>query len=243
MIPGEQTGRTDLKTLLRQWVTEPSLILLITPILTMVWVYFGKQAVFEQLWLRGDPHQDLYSALYEFLTAFLLMGVVPLLIVKLVFKGRLRDFGVQLGDAKFGFIATAIAAPLLVLALAIGTADPTMQAEYPLARSAVQNPLFYLAVETAYIALYYTSWEFFYRGFMLFGLEKHYGALAAILIQTIPSTIVHIGKPPSETFAALVAGLAFGYLAVRTRSVVYPLILHAIVGVSTNLFALMWAGR
>jgi membrane protease YdiL (CAAX protease family) len=236
-IPGG--GQITLRGLLRGWRTEPSLILLLTPILLMVWVYYGKQAAFEAQWLQGHPYQDAASALYEFLTAFLLMAVIPAILVKVVFKKRLRDFGLTWGDAKFGFTFVAVAAPLLLLSVYAGAATPAIQAEYPLARSAVQSLPLFLAIETAYVALYYTSWEFFYRGFMLFGLENHYGALAAILIQTIPSTIVHIGKPASETFAAIAAGLVFGYLAVRTRSFLYPLILHAIVGVGTDVFVLM----
>ena len=71
---------------------------------------------------------------------------------------------------------------------------------------------------------------------MLFGLEKKYGAFTAILIQTIPSAIVHIGKPASESFAAILAGLVFGYLAIRTRSIFYSFILHAAVGIGTDIF-------
>ncbi len=235
----EQPGKSDLKTLLREWVTEPSLILLLTPILTMVWVYFGKQAAFEGRWLQGHPYQDAASTLYEFLMAFLLMAVIPAIIVRVVFKKRLRDYGLGLGDVRYGLAFAAIAAPLLLLSVYIGAASPDIQAEYPLARSAAQSLPLFIAVEAAYVIFYYTSWEFFYRGFMLFGLENHYGALAAILIQTIPSTIVHIGKPPSETFAAIVGGLVFGWLAIRTRSFIYPLILHALVGIGTDLFVLM----
>ena len=71
---------------------------------------------------------------------------------------------------------------------------------------------------------------------MIFSLEARFGAFAAILIQTIPSAIVHIGKPVGESFGAILAGLVFGYLAVRTRSILYPLILHAVVGIGMDLF-------
>lgn len=236
---GHQVGDVTLRTLLRQWRTEPSLILLIAPILAMVWVYFGKQATFEQHWLPGHPNQDFYSAIYEFAIGFLLMFAIPAVIARVVFKKPLRDFGLGLGDAKFGFTFVAIAAPLILLLAYSGSLTASIQAEYPLARSAVHSLPLFLAAETAYVFLYYFGWEFFYRGFMLFGLEKHYGALAAILIQTIPSTIVHIGKPASETFAAIIGGLVFGYLAIRTRSLIYPLILHVMVGLGTDVFMML----
>jgi membrane protease YdiL (CAAX protease family) len=84
--------------------------------------------------------------------------------------------------------------------------------------------------------VYYLGWEFLFRGFMLFGLEGRCGAVLAILVQMIPSAIVHIGKPASESFAAIAAGLVFGYVAFRTRSILYPLLLHAIVGIGTDVF-------
>ena len=71
---------------------------------------------------------------------------------------------------------------------------------------------------------------------MLFSLERRYDALLAILVQTIPSAIVHIGKPVAESFAAIVAGVAFGYLSWRTRSILYPFVLHAVVGIATDAF-------
>jgi membrane protease YdiL (CAAX protease family) len=71
---------------------------------------------------------------------------------------------------------------------------------------------------------------------MLFSLERRYDALLAILVQTIPSAMVHIGKPVAESFAAIVAGVAFGYLSWRTRSILYPLVLHAVVGIATDAF-------
>ena len=110
-----------------------------------------------------------------------------------------------------------------------------MQAEYPLAGPAMGRPLLFLGVEAFYL-LYYLGWEFYFRGFMLFSLERRYDALLAVLVQTIPSAIVHIGKPAAESFAAILAGLAFGYLSWRTRSILYPLVLHAVVGIATDCF-------
>ena len=55
-------------------------------------------------------------------------------------------------------------------------------------------------------------------------------------MQTIISTLLHIGHPDSEVFAAAGAGLAFGLVAYVTGSFVYPLVLHAATGISTDTF-------
>jgi membrane protease YdiL (CAAX protease family) len=233
----------DLKTLLHERDPESSFILFLIPVLLTVWVYFGKQADFTELF-KGLQHrwnQDFYSTIYEYLTAFLLMFWVPYFVVKIIFKQKLCDFGFQTGNVRFGIRFVLICIPILIWSAYVGSANSAMQAEYPLAKSTMGHLDLFLTVESFYL-LYYLSWEFFFRGFMLFGLEKRFGSLAAILIQTIPSAIVHIGKPASESFGAIFAGLVFGYLAIRTRSIYYPLILHAVVGISTDIFVTMRMG-
>lgn len=218
---------------------EAPFILFIAPIILTIWMYYGRQTGLERLFSVRLPDQgkrDLYSAVYEYLVAFLLMFCIPVLVEKAVFSKSLRDYGIQLGDARTGFRIVVIVVPILLCAAWLGSLDAAMQVEYPLAKSTMQCASLFLTAETFHL-LYYLGWEFFFRGLMLFGLESEYGAVAAILIQTIPSAILHVDKPPSEGFAAIFAGLVFGYVALRTRSILYPFILHATVGLGLDVFA------
>lgn len=229
--------KLSLRSLFKERDSESSFILFVVPILLTLWVYYGKQADFDQLFsgFQGRWNQDVFSTIYEYMAAFFLMFWVPFFFVKMAFKKGLKEFGFRLGDISYGLKFVAIAAPILIWAAYTGASKPEMQLEYPLAKSMVGHWKLFLLVECFYL-VYYVSWEFLFRGFMLFGLERRFGALAAILIQTIPSAIVHIGKPASESFGAIFAGLAFGYLAIRSRSILYPLILHAVVGIATDIF-------
>lgn len=222
---------------------EALLILLSTPVALMLWVCYGKQDSFVRLLgaVRWPWPQDAASAAYEYLSAFLLMFCLPALLVKTLFRKPLRDFGFGRGDARTGLRLVALALPFLLLAAYAGSSDPAIQAEYPLAKSAAGSLPLFLTVEALYL-LYYLGWEFFFRGWMLFGLERPYGAAAAVLMQTLPSVLVHIGKPPAECFASIFAGLIFGYAAWRTRSIFYPLLMHASVGVATDLFVILRLG-
>jgi membrane protease YdiL (CAAX protease family) len=227
----------SFKTLFQQRDSESTFILFIVPIILTFWVYYGKQADFDQLFkgFQGRWNQDFYSAIYEYLTAFLLMFWVPYFVIKMVFKKKLSDFGLQFGDVRYGLIFLLITTPYLLWIVYAGSSSAVIQNEYPLSKSTMGHLHLFIIVEVFYL-IYYVGFEFLFRGFMLFGLEKRYGALAAILIQTIPSAIIHIGKPVSESFGAIFAGLVFGYLAIRTRSVFYPLLLHAIIGIGTDIF-------
>ena len=74
-------------------------------------------------------------------------------------------------------------------------------------------------------ALYMFAWEFLFRGYMLFGLEKSIGK-SAIFVQAIPFVLLHLGKPFLETLACIPGGFILGYVAYRTRSFLPCFIIH-----------------
>jgi membrane protease YdiL (CAAX protease family) len=65
------------------------------------------------------------------------------------------------------------------------------------------------------------------------------GLLAIALLQALPSTLLHFGHPWSETLAALPFGLALGWLALATGSLLPGLALHAAAGLFLDLFILL----
>jgi membrane protease YdiL (CAAX protease family) len=82
------------------------------------------------------------------------------------------------------------------------------------------------------------SWEFIWRGYMLFGLKEKFGYYA-VLIQMIPFLILHNGKPAPETFGAIIGGLVLGILALRTNSILYCVITHVCVMFSIDIISVL----
>ena len=164
------------------------------------------------------------------------MFVLPAIYVKWVMKRPLTDFGWGLGDVKYG-AKWLITIPLLVVPLIfIASKMPDLRSEYPLAKSLLGNQSSLLVYESAYVLFYYVAWEFFFRGFLLFGLRERYGDVAAVLIQTISSCLVHIDKPEGEIIGSIVVGILFGMIALRSKSIWYVFLIHASIGVLTDLF-------
>jgi membrane protease YdiL (CAAX protease family) len=125
--------------------------------------------------------------------------------------------------------------PIIVLVAFLTSKNPSFQAEYPLYRDLLQNQNMGLQYWLMY-GLYYFGWESFFRGFMLFGLKDKFGELNSVLIQTIPSCLVHIGKPDAEIFSSIIAGVVFGLLALRTRSIWPIFIWHWGLGITLDIF-------
>jgi hypothetical protein len=74
-------------------------------------------------------------------------------------------------------------------------------------------------------------WEFFFRAFMLFGLEPALGELA-IYVQMIPFAIAHLGKPEVETLSSIAGGILIGYIVRRCRSFWPAFLLHVLIGLT-----------
>ena len=73
------------------------------------------------------------------------------------------------------------------------------------------------------------GWEFLFRGWLLFGYARRFGA-NALWIQSVPFALAHIGKPELETLSTIFGGFAFGWVAYRTRSFLYPFLIHWFIG-------------
>jgi membrane protease YdiL (CAAX protease family) len=68
--------------------------------------------------------------------------------------------------------------------------------------------------------------EFLFRGFLMWTLIRVAGPLGVVLA-TFPFVFTHLGKPELETLSTFFGGLGFGWIAWRTRSVLYGALLHA----------------
>lgn len=219
-------------------------LLLSAPVLLSLYYYHGTPAKFLSYFpsFSGHENADLYGRYWQFACFFVLVGLLPFLYLKSAMKARLGEFGLGAGDWKIGLPMVLILLPLVVApVLWIAASTHDIQGEYPMLRVLFEKPQLFWRYEIAYVLLYYVAWEFFFRGFLLFGLARDLGATNAVLIQTISSCLIHLGKPESETLGSIVVGVLFGMIALRTRSIWYVFLLHAGIGVLTDYFVLMQA--
>jgi len=178
-------------------------------------------------WDKWFPGWNASGLSTKILDRTLLYFVLPMLITLLVFRQKPGEYGFTPGHWKAGLILTLVGilliAPLLWL---VSRGDPTMQEYYkPYVKGLPWNTLLDLF-----------GWEFFFRGWLLFGFARKFGP-EAIWLQAIPFALAHIGKPEVETLSTIFGGFAFGWLAWRTKSFVYPLFLHWFVGSFTIIVA------
>jgi membrane protease YdiL (CAAX protease family) len=180
------------------------------------------------------------SVTYMFAAAFLLMGVLPFCVVHFIFRDSLKSDGLDIGEWQKALPVIAILF-LLIAGILLYPSSQTaeMRSFYPFDKSAGGSIGLFLRLEILRGALFYTAWEFFFRGFLLFGLRKYFGDWGAICIQTIPSCLWHVGMPTGEIMASIAGGILFGILALRSRSILWVFLLHFLIGATTDFFIVM----
>ncbi len=217
---------------------KPTVILLLAPLLLTTFKYYGSTSFYlaelSGKWvLFNDPART--AELWHFASAFLLLGLVPALVVKAVFRESLSEYGVRGGDAGFSIKVLVLCLPVLVVLTLPSARVAGFVAEYPFDHGAGKSTAAFATHAGTYL-LYYMGWEFFFRGFMQFGLRGALGDWNAILVQTLASCLIHIGKPAGEIYGAILAGLLWGYIVFRARSLWAVLVMHWVLGVSLDFF-------
>jgi len=153
---------------------------------------------------------------YKYWDRVILYLILPLAIILFIFRENPRDYGFSLGDWKAGLVITL--AGILIMAPVIwylGKSDPGMTDYYKTHTEGLPWTTF----------LDLIGWEFFFRGWILFGYARKFGA-EALWLQAVPFALAHIGKPEVETLSTIFGGFAFGWVAWRTRSFLYPFLIH-----------------
>ena len=212
-----------------------TVILFASSLLLLVWKYGCSEEFYSHHFGDAFGPVEIGAAIYQFVGCFLLMGVVPVLIVKLGFRERLRDYGVSLKGGRIALCTFLLFTPIFVLAAWWSSDDPVILQKFPINPRAGESSAMF-AMHAATYLLFYLGWEFYFRGFMLFGLRQSLGDANAVLIQTLASALLHIGSPASETFGAILVGLLWGMLAIKTRSLLSGLGQHYVLGVSLDAF-------
>jgi len=80
------------------------------------------------------------------------------------------------------------------------------------------------------------GWEFIFRGWILFGYAKEFGD-NALWLQAVPFAVAHIGKPEVETLSTIFGGFIFGLIAWKTKSFLYPFLIHLFINAFTIMVA------
>ena len=170
---------------------------------------------------------------YQALERVVLFGLIPGLVVLVAFRDRLTNYGLGLGDWRWGLgLAVAGGAVMTPIVLAVGS-NAQFSSYYGVSAAPVGDLLVTHLLDLV-------PSEFVIRGFLMFTLIRAIGPLGVVVAQ-LPFVFVHLGKPEIELFSTLAGGMVFGWLNWRTRSIWWSALGH--IYILTLIVAVAGAAR
>lgn len=151
----------------------------------------------------------------------LLFAAVPLFVIVFGFRDRPSRYGVRLGDWRWGLGLMLVGCALMTPVVLWFAAQPDARAYYAPSWSTLPDVLITNAVDLV-------SAEFLFRGFLMFALVRAIGPIG-VLVATLPFVFSHLTKPELELFSTLIGGMAYGWLAWRTGSILWGAIAHTYI--------------
>lgn len=237
----EHRQRSDRRTIV---------ILVSVAVLLTIRAYFFRWADLQWLVERLSPwwpalrslvapeHAEFSRLVYWCLGQNLTYVVGPLLLIKLVLRDPLTDYGVKL-RGMFRFASVYLAMFLLMAPLIFWLSQTrSFQHTYPFYQPASGEPLWpKLIVWELLYASQFVALEFFFRGYMVHGTKHQFGPYC-VLVMAVPYCMIHFQKPLPETLGAVIAGIVLGLMSLKTRSIWMGAALHIAVAWSMDAAAL-----
>ena len=143
---------------------------------------------------------------------------IPLAAGFVIFRDKPWDYGIRIGRWKLAIILTTVTLAVFSLIVYAASEIPEVYSYYH--KYSIDWAPYILGR-----ALYMFAWEFIFRGYMLFGLERSIGK-SAIFVQAIPFVLLHFGATDLETLITIPEGFVLGYVAYKTRSFLPCFIIH-----------------
>ncbi|MGB9721748.1 MAG: CPBP family intramembrane glutamic endopeptidase [bacterium] len=196
-------------------------VLLFSLYLKRTRIFFPNEPFFEKLLVLG-----------------IIYGFSPIIPMYL-FKNKPKDYGFAFGNFRIWIKDIIIIFCIMMPILLVAFKFTNFKNVYPLSYTARRGLNELLVYELTHLC-YMFGWEFFYRGFMLFGLSKKIDYRIAILIQTIPFALLHYRKPPLEAYGSIIAGIFLGIIAIRGKSFLPCAILHFSIALIADILGLLF---
>lgn len=239
-----------------RWDPRPLVALVTGAVCLVSMEYFGHGEHFDRLLTWIEPHRAFEDpttwagrlresewielAEFAYWSFWRVLGylVVPLVVVKIGLRQRIRDQGLETkGLSEHAWIYALGYLVVFLCVVLVARHDEAFRTYYPFYREAGRSWLDFGAWELLYAAQFF-SLEIFFRGFWLKQMGRALGS-QAIFAMMVPYCMIHIGKPFPETIAAIVAGIFLGTLAMKTRSIWSGFLIHVSVAVSMDVAALL----
>jgi hypothetical protein len=192
-------------------------------------------------WLRQSHWMVLLG--HAWWAMWLLIGYVllPMLAIRLLLRESPLEYGLHLNDVLHHWRYYAIFGGVMAGMAMLASFNSTFLNTYPFYHLAGRSWMDLLFWELIYVLQFFCI-EFFYRGFLLRGLQPSLG-IASIYLSSLVYLTIHLPKPFLECAGSLAFGLILCLLASLSRSIWGGVFVHVVLAVSMDLLSLFQRGQ
>ena len=228
----------DIKSICRDLHFKTIFILITTAVILILQYYIASRGFIRSvLQTMVPPAQiEIYESLIWCSMIFFLYFLIPFIIVKFVFKEKVSDYGLSLHGLKDHWMPYLTLFIIVLPAVVIAAGTPAFKTYYPF-YGYVSKSIIALAIWELFYGIQFFGVEFFFRGFILFGLKDKLG-FYSIFIMIVPYCMIHFGKPMGEAFGAILAGIILGYFALKSKSIFGGVGVHWLVAMTMDILAI-----
>jgi len=191
-----------------------------------------------RLWNKFSPARaSIRKVLYQRLLGAILYGLIPVLIIVIVFQRPLNQYGFSVDNINKSFFWWIPVTALVVAVTYFGARQKSNLAMYPQIRVSEWNRGLLVVSALSWIT-YLVGYEFLFRGFLLFSCLESFGYWPAIIINICLYALFHIHKDAREAIGSLFIGFLLCYLTLHLGSFWFAIFIHVTMALSNEWFSL-----
>ncbi|SRR6056297_673773 len=187
---------------------------------------------------RKTSSKTFYSqTIFQRLTGFLFLGVIPVSILFFQDLSQVKEIGIAFNNFSITIFSVLIIGLLILTGNYFIGKKESNYSVYPQMRIEKWNTKF-IFINVITWMVYLLAYEIAFRGILIFPFIELLGTELTIALNISIYALVHIPKGKKETIGAIPLGFILCIITIETNSILSAYIIHVIMAVSNDIFAL-----
>jgi len=179
-----------------------------------------------------------YRIYFRQITGFIFFALLPSIVFFMLLPQKITDYGIDFSIDKMTVIYIIVLSGLIITMNFFASRNPGNLKKYPLIRTKVWNIKLLILSSMGWI-IYLISYEFLFRGFLLFSCVRAFDMWPAIIINILIYSFVHIPQGLKEAIGAIPFGIILCFITLLSGNIWPAVILHVVLAISNEWFSIL----
>jgi membrane protease YdiL (CAAX protease family) len=218
---------------------NPSILALISLILGfLICSFIPENRHIRDIFITEPPGSDdnTRSVIFQRVLVVFFFGFMPIFIITIT-GHKPADSGLGSSNMGFSLISGFTIGFILILLNFLNRRNPGNLSMYPVIRKKEWTSSLLLLSALSWV-VYLFSYEFLFRGYLLFSMKTEFGMWNAVVVNVVLYSLVHVPKGWKEAVGSLPLGFVLCVVCLRAGNIWPAFIAHSCLALSNEWFAL-----